>query len=224
LAEDNRDDDEHAVSLDTLEALFRLDGNPLHVLEALGIVLDTPKPPLPPSLNAHLLEGVRQILAKRDEAVADIFDGGADFEKVTDQAGVVGKALGFANKRGVPSHFDAASLDTRNEHIFNDVMNVMDPVIRIDGEGAQFLSSPEKLDQAYDIVAEQWGLQRSTVVNACRSFLRRWRAVSGAQPQPHASEMRLFVEWRLQKMNAAIKESQAAMAPIDQDAQDDQLS
>lgn len=217
-------DDEHAVSLGTLEALFRFDGNPLHVWEAINIALGRVKQPLPGWVNAYLLDGARQILGIRDEAVADILDeGGADFEKVTDQAGRVGTALGFPNRRGVPSHFDAASLDTRNEHIVNDVMRVLRPEIGMDGDGARF-SSPEKLDHAYDLVAQQWGLQRSTVVNACRNFLRRWRAASDTQPQPHASEMRLFVEWRLQAMNAAIEESQAARVVIDPDAQDEKLS
>jgi hypothetical protein len=70
------------------------------------------------------------------------------------------------------SRFKQAALVERDEEIYWEVLNVVDPRTRSTG------TEKDKLDNAYDIVAERWGVKRTTISNLCNRTLRRWRSMA----------------------------------------------
>ena len=55
-----------------------------------------------------------------------------------------------------------------------DVIDIVHPIVKAEADTKRIVQA-NKLDNAYDIVAADWGVSRSTVVKACGRVLERAR-------------------------------------------------
>lgn len=176
------------------------EGNPVYVWEAIDFAYRN-KRKMPRWVMSYLGAAAKEILSFCEAARTG--------ETTSKQAERVGKALGFGVKGpGRSDWFQQAALREADEEMFFTVQRVTDPVIEEKQDGKCVFVINQKLDIAYDIVAAERGVDRSTVARACARVLRRWRAratvTSDAELEPVRSMAR-FVRFRLDCFNEAIK-------------------
>lgn len=170
---DDRDDDMLRPEVDSiwwLEAKFVHSGLAPYVWEAIDIMRQRDEDPrhygcehtvvVPRWIMSYLFE-VAAIINKemRDNAIA-----GNEAEGVAKR---LIDALGLTASR-----LKQAALIARDEEVYWEVLNVVDPNTPLTG------IEKDKLNNAYDIVAERRGVNRTTISNLCNRSLRRWRTIA----------------------------------------------
>lgn len=191
-----------------LEKKYELDGdNPLDVWEAIDWAYRA-EIKLPSWVMSYLGAAAREIVEVREAAETGQF--------LPKQAERVGRALGFGVKgRGRSSCFGELALREEDERIYFDVMKITEPIIKKAANGKHRFHAGVKLDFAYDIVAREWGVNRSTVVRACARVLERWRKrvpvnVKDKRELEFVSSMSAHVRLSLVRMNNGIELAEAA--------------
>jgi hypothetical protein len=183
-----------------LEEHFARDGNPVHACQAIDLA-NSYEIPMPEWLMTYLAAAMTEIMRILDAARAG--------EPILKEAELVGRAFGFGKGPGETGWFQQAALLEDEEQIFWDVVKATNPVIKTSGE-KQYFVADEKLDMAYDIVAAEWGVDRSTVARAAARFLRRGRLKWAEDHAECISTMQEFVRGNLRAFNEGIEMLEAA--------------
>lgn len=163
-----------------LEEYFARDGNPVFVLEAIDLARDH-EMPLPMWVVSYLFEAAHESMRILEAARAG--------ELILKEGRVGWPSFRLSQRSG---RRQLVSVET-DERMFWDVVRATDPVIRTSGEKYYFVMR-DKLIMAYDIVAAEWGVDRSTVVRAVTRFLRRARVkLEEDQEEEYIWTMKEFV-------------------------------
>lgn len=147
--------------IDELGDQFSQDDNPLRVWKAIDLACRYGIP-----LPEWVLTYLAAVAAGLLDAVEQV---GAGYPP-KDLAKHIQQTLGFSGSRGQRSAFAEMAAEERDEQMFSQLRKIVDPVFDLKKD--RFVS-PTKLDLAYDIVAEAWAVDRSTVSRVASSFLRQ---------------------------------------------------
>lgn len=188
-----------------LEATYEFDGNnPLDVWEAIDWACRA---------GMELPEWIMSYLGAAAGAIVSLCETG---QRVPKQAERVGKILGFGVKGpGRNSCFEELALREDDRQIYFAVSRITRPIIKRSADGKQVFHAGVKLDVAYDIVAREWEVDRSTVVRACSRALQRWRKrmavnVEDEQELEFVSSMAAHVRLGREWMNEGLELAEAA--------------
>lgn len=179
-----------------LENHFTQDGNPVHVLKALALARDW-EMPLPVWVVNYLFEAAQESMRILDAAKAG--------DEILKEAELFGRTFGFRKGPGEGSWFQQAALVDRDEAMFCDVIRETDPKLETLGQKYRFVPA-QKLHMAYDIVAANWGVDRSTVVRAAMRHLRRSQVKLEEDDEECIQTMQEFVRGILRGKNQGIEE------------------